>query len=192
MDVRLFEYFGELGKLLKRLLASRALSGWKDINVQPRNPEFSKDHIFTEDVIGAMVLHAYGEHLHEMGKLRLIIPKVNSTLTCDPMNSYKLRTSSRKADRGRENSPGHRSDVVRRDISGFVWCAALVTVFGTIASSSRSIVGGGHKGGSRNWKDASSGPGCFAGPIFNHIEAMENDEYHGDNCFQQCSRVILE
>ena len=81
MDVRLFEYFGELGKLQKRLLASRALSGWKDINVRPRNPEFSKDHIFTEDVIGAMVLHAYGEHLHEMGKLHLIVPKVNSTLT---------------------------------------------------------------------------------------------------------------
>ena len=71
MDCRLFEYFGDLGKLLQRLWASRALSGWDDVYRVPFLPAFSIDHTFTADVVGAMVVHAYGEHLSEMGKLYL-------------------------------------------------------------------------------------------------------------------------
>jgi hypothetical protein len=69
MDVRLFEYLGELGQLLKRLMASRALAGWKSIEEQPKNPEFLLTHIFTKDVIDGMILHAYGEHLRDMGNI---------------------------------------------------------------------------------------------------------------------------
>ena len=65
---RMFYYFGDQGRFFKRLFASRALSGWKDIYEQPKNPRFVENLIFTKDVTDAMILHAYGEHLRDMGK----------------------------------------------------------------------------------------------------------------------------
>lgn len=68
----MFTYLGEKAKTCKRLLASRALSGWDDVYRTPFLPVFVTDYTFTEDVIGAMVLHAYGEHLRDMGKSQFL------------------------------------------------------------------------------------------------------------------------
>jgi hypothetical protein len=69
IDIRLFEYLGDVGKTAKRLLASRALAGWDKIDVQPTNPTFLLDHNFTKEVVEKMILHAYGEHLRGMGEM---------------------------------------------------------------------------------------------------------------------------
>jgi hypothetical protein len=66
---RLFRYFGLKGAEVKRLLASRALSGWNDVHVRPKNPEFVLCSVFTVQVVERMILYAYGEHVSDMGTI---------------------------------------------------------------------------------------------------------------------------
>jgi len=88
MENRIFIYFGQEGREAKRLLASRALSGWDDVYVQPTNPAFVLGAVFTGDVVDKMVLHAYGEHLSDMGTMHLTLTFNISYLTsCNPLLS---------------------------------------------------------------------------------------------------------
>ena len=81
LECRLFKYFGDVGQFAKRLLASRVLSGWNEIDVQPTNPECVIDLVFTKVVVDSMTLYAYGEHLSDMGKVQFISLKVTLILT---------------------------------------------------------------------------------------------------------------